>query len=279
MSKKVLLVTGASKGIGLEIALKGLEAGYQVVGTSRNAERLTQAVEERMPQATADFLALEMSFNESSIQATVADIMDRFGRIDVLVNNAGYAILGAVEEFSIDEVKTNFDVNVFGLLSVMQAVLPHMRAAESGHIINLASISGTVTGPAQGVYSATKAAVIMLSEALNEEVAPFNIHVTAICPGGVRTDFLDNSSMKRPAKQIEDYHVVKQTMSGLGQLNHNQSGDPELVAKAIVQVADMEQPPARLYLGAGALSGLQYKINEVIQEANQFADLSVSTDR
>ena len=205
--------------------------------------------------------------------------MDRFGRIDVLVNNAGYAILGAVEEFSIDEVKTNFDVNVFGLLSVMQAVLPHMRAAESGHIINLASISGTVTGPAQGVYSATKAAVIMLSEALNEEVAPFNIHVTAICPGGVRTDFLDNSSMKRPAKQIEDYHVVKQTMSGLGQLNHNQSGDPELVAKAIVQVADMEQPPARLYLGAGALSGLQYKINEVIQEANQFADLSVSTDR
>ena len=278
MSKKVLLVTGASKGIGLEIALKGLEAGYQVVATSRNAEKLTQAVAERMPDLLDSFLALEMNFDELSINHTVESIMDRFGRIDVLINNAGYAILGAVEEFSIQEVKSNFDINVFGLLSVMQAVLPHMRAAKSGHIINLASISGTVTGPAQGIYSATKAAVIMLSEALNDEVAPFNVHVTAICPGGVRTDFLDASSMKRPEKQIDEYHVVKETMSGLGQLNHNQSGDPKLVAKAIVEVADMKQPPARLYLGAGALSGLQYKINQVVQEANHYAELSLSID-
>ena len=278
MSKKVLFVTGASKGIGLEILIKGLEEGYQVVGTSRNAERLTQAVAERAPEFLEHFLALEMNFDSKSIQEAVDTIMDRFGSIDILVNNAGYAILGAVEEFSLEEVKSNFDVNVFGLLSVMQAVLPHMRAAKSGHIINLASISGTVTGPAQGVYSATKAAVIMLSEALNDEVAPFNIHVTAICPGGVRTDFLDNSSMKRPQKQIDDYHVVKQTMTGLDRLNHNQSGDPKLVAKAILEVGQMTQPPARLYLGGGALSALQYKINQVVQDANEYAELSMSTD-
>lgn len=278
MSNKVLMVTGASKGIGLEIALKALEAGYQVVGTSRNAAKLEEAVAAALPHLADKFMALEMAFDENSIQAAVTKIMDQFGRIDVLVNNAGYAILGAVEEFSMDEVKTNFDVNVFGLLSVMQAVLPHMRAAKSGHIINLASISGTVTGPAQGVYSATKAAVIMLSEALNDEVAPFNIHVTAICPGGVRTDFLDNSSMKRPAKEIADYHVVKQTMQGLGQLNHNQSGDPALVAKAIIEVAEMEDAPSRLYLGGGALSALQYKINQVVESANHYAPLSLSTD-
>ena len=279
MSKKVLMVTGASKGIGLEVVLKGLEAGYNVVGTSRSASRLTESVLSRMPEAKNRFLALEMNFDEASIKAAISRVMEHFGSLDVLVNNAGYAILGAVEEFSVEEVKTNFDVNVFGLLSVMQAVLPYMRQAKSGHIINLASISGTITGPAQGVYSATKAAVIMLSEALKEEVAPFNIQVTAICPGGVRTDFLDHSSMKKPVKEIPSYHLVKQTMQGLGQLNHNQSGDPSLVAQAIIRVAEMAEAPARLYLGGGALAGLQHKIEEVVQEANLYTELSLSTDR
>ena len=277
-NQKVLLVTGASKGIGLEIVLKGLDEGYQVVGTSRNAEKLQAAVAEARPALVDKFLGVSMSFDEASIQATIADIVDRFGRIDVLVNNAGFAVLGALEEFSLAEVKANFDVNVFGLLSVMQAVLPHMRAQKSGHIINLASISGTVTGPSQSIYSATKASVIMMSEALADEVAPFNIQVTAICPGGVRTDFLDSSSMRRPNKQIADYQVVSRTMEGLNRLNHNQSGDPKLVAQAILEVAAMEQAPRRLYLNSGAVSGLQSKIQEVVDEANRFMELSLSTD-
>ena len=277
-TQKVMMVTGASKGIGLEIVLNGLDQGYRVVGTSRNAEKLQAAVAEARPALVENFTAVSMAFDEASIQATVANVVAQSGRIDVLVNNAGYGIFGALEEFSLTEVKTNFDVNVFGLLSVMQAVLPHMRAQKSGHIINLASISGTVTGPSQSIYSATKAAVIMMSEALADEVAPFNIQVTAICPGGVRTDFLDGSSMRRPEKQIADYEVVSQTMDGLNRLNGNQSGDPVLVAKAILEVAGMEQAPRRLYLNSGAVAGLQSKIQSVVDEANQFMELSLSTD-
>lgn len=276
--QKVLLVTGASKGIGLEIVLAGLEQGYTVVGTSRNAQKLEEAVATARPELTDNFTGVSMAFEESSIQATVADIIDRFGRIDVLVNNAGFAVLGALEEFSLEEVKANFDVNVFGLLAVMQAVLPQMRAQQSGHIINLASISGTVTRPTQSIYSATKASVIMMSEALADEVAPFNIQVTAICPGGVRTDFLDASSMRRPEKHIPDYDVVHRTMEGLGRLNHNQSGDPKRVAQVILSVAAMDQAPRRLYLNSGAVAGLQHKIQEVVDEVNQYMELSLSTD-
>ena len=274
----VLLVTGASKGIGLEIVLTALDQGYTVVGTSRNAQKLEEAVTAARPQLTEHFTAVSMTFDEASIKETVARIIERFGRIDVLVNNAGFAVLGALEEFSMDEVKANFEVNVFGLLAVMQAVLPQMRAQRSGHIINLASISGTVTGPAQSIYSATKASVIMMSEALADEAAPFNIQVTAICPGGVRTDFLDASSMRRPDKHIADYDVVHRTMEGLGRLNHNQSGDPKRVAQAILSVAAMAKAPRRLYLNSGAVAGLQHKIEEVVTEANQYMDLSLSTD-
>lgn len=276
--KKVLLVTGASKGIGLEIVLAGLDRGYTVVGTSRNAQKLEEAVTTARPDQRAQFMAVSMAFDENSIQDTIAGIIDRFGRLDVLVNNAGYGIFGALEEFSLAEVKTNFDVNVFGLLAVMQAVLPHMRAQKSGHIINLASISGTVTGPSQSIYSATKASVIMMSEALSEEVVPFNIQVTAICPGGVRTDFLDASSMRRPQKEMSDYQVVRRTMEGLNRLNGNQSGDPKRVAQAILEVAEMDQAPRRLYLNSGAVAGLQHKIQEIAQEANKHMKLSLSTD-
>lgn len=277
--KKVLFVTGASKGIGLEVAVAALEKGYRVVATSRNAETLTEKVLARVPEAGSDFLALEMLFTEDSIQAAVAQVLDHFGRIDVLVNNAGYGIFGALEEFSLDEIRKNFDVNVFGLLALTQAVLPGMRQQKSGHIINLASISGSVTGPVQGVYSATKASVIMMSEALQAEVEPFGIQVTAVNPTGIRTDFLDSSSMRRPEKEIKEYEVVQATMSGLARLNHNQGGDPTFLAQAILDIAEMKKTPNRFYAGSGALAAMQYKINEVVTEINEFADLSQSVDR
>lgn len=276
--KKVLLVTGASKGIGLEIVLTGLDQGYTVVGTSRNAKKLEETVAVARPDRRDQFMAVAMEFDENSIQNSISGIIKHFGRIDVLVNNAGYGIFGALEEFSLEEVKRNFDVNVFGLLAVMQEVLPQMRAQSSGHIINLASISGTVTGPAQSIYSATKASVIMMSESLAEEVSPFNIQVTAICPGGVRTDFLDDSSMRSPQKEIADYQVVRHTIEGLNRLNGNQSGDPKRVAQAILEVAEMDQAPRRLYLNSGAVAGLQNKIQEIADEANKFIELSLSTD-
>lgn len=275
---KVLLVTGASKGIGLEIVTHGLEKGYNVVGTSRNPEKLKDEVSKTHGHLIENFYPLSMNLDKDSVNNVIEKIIKKYGRIDVVVNNAGYAILGALEEFSIDEIKDNFEVNVFGTFNVMKAVLPYMRNQKSGNIINLASISGSVTGPSQSIYSATKSAVIMMSEALAIEVAPFNIQVTAICPGGVRTDFLDNSSMKKPKIQIDEYKVVQQTMEGLDKLNHNQSGDPKLVAKAILAVADMEKAPNRLYLNAGAVAGIKNKVAQVLLEVEQNIDLSLSTD-
>ena len=274
---KVIFITGTSRGIGLDTVVKGLEEGNIVVATSRNSEKLKEEVLKQVPTAGDNFLAITMNFNEESIKETVEKTIEKYGRIDVLINNAGYAILGAVEEFSLEEVRTNFDVNVFGLLAVTQAVLPYMRKERSGHIINISSMSGTVTGPAQGIYSATKASVIMISEALAAEVKDLGVKVTAICPGGVRTDFLD-TSMRTPKKNIEEYHVVKQTMNGLERLNHNQNGDPKLVAKVLLDVANMPEPPVRLYLGLSAIRGLEYKVNEVVESANKYTDISLSID-
>lgn len=278
MKQQVYFITGASKGIGLESVVYALEQGNKVVATSRNAQKLTEEVAKRAEKFMHNFLAVEMNFEEESIKLAVEKAINHFERIDVVINNAGYAILGAVEEFSIDEIRKNFDVNVFGVFMVIQAVLPHMRETKKGHIINIASISGTVTGVAQGVYSATKSAVIMMSEALADEVAAFGIKVCAICPAGVRTDFLDNRSMRKPEREIKEYHVVSQTMESLSNLNHNQSGDPYLLAKVLIEVANMENPPKRLYLGVNALRALEYKVNKVIEDVNKYSELSVSID-
>lgn len=277
----VWLVTGASKGIGLETVLVALGHGFSVAATSRNAEKLTQAVsEEGLSRGidTTNFLAVGMTFDQPAIEEAVAKVLERFGRIDVLVNNAGYAILGAFEEFSLEEVKANFDVNVFGLMQVTQAVLPAMRAQHSGLILNIASISATTTGPTQSVYSATKAAVMMMSEALDMEVRPFGIRSVAVCPWGVRTDFLDSSSMKHPAKTMPEYTQVQATKQALGQLNHNQSGNPRLVGEALVQISQLPNPPFRIYLGEGALGALVQHTQQVMDLAGEFQDISRSID-
>lgn len=278
MTKEVVIVTGASKRIGFETVLAALNNDMIVVGTSRTPEKLAAKVQEKLPAKVDNFTAMKMDFNEESIKQVVSEVIAKFGRIDVLVNNAGYAILGAFEDMDMAEVRTNFDVNVFGLMSMTQAVLPQMRKQKSGRIINLSSISGSVTGPSQSIYSASKAAVTLMSEALAQEVAPYNIKVTALCPWGVRTDFLDESSLKKPATQGGDYKVVDQTLAGLARLNHNQNGDPALVAQAIMKVVDMPNPPARLYLGAGALMAVQSKIEEIVQVANENLELSQSID-
>lgn len=278
MNKQVLMVTGASKGIGLQIALAALKADYLVIGTSRTPDKLTEQINKELPKKQSNFYAVAMPFTEEGIKDAISKAIKKFNHIDVLVNNAGYALLGAVEEFSMQEVKANFNVNFFGLLNVIQEVLPHMRQQKSGRIINMASISGTVTGPTQGIYSATKAAVLMLSEALSDEVAPFDIKVTAVCPGGVRTDFLDSSSMRHSEKTISDYQIVSRTMSGFRNLNHHQSGVPSLVATAIVKIAQMPNPPKRIYLGKGAIGALQNKLDEIIEETNKNMDISQSID-
>lgn len=268
----VWFVTGASKGMGLQIAARALQSGAQVVATSRQPEKLT----EQLP--SADLLAVAMPFTEEGVDQAVQAAVERFGRIDVVVNNAGYALLGAVEEFSADEVRANFDVNVFGLLTVIQRVLPIMRAQGSGHIVNMASISANVTGPATGLYSATKAAVLMLTEALAAEVAPFGVHATAVCPGGVRTDFLDPSSSRHAERRIDAYAGVQQTLAQYAQLNHRQGGDPARVADAIVELVALPDPPRRLYLGSDALGAIAHESAAVMESVREHRGLSESID-
>ncbi|MGY0498234.1 SDR family oxidoreductase [Nocardia sp. FBN12] len=275
-SEPVWFVTGASKGIGLETARAALDAGARLVATSRDADRLRSQIgapEDR-------FLAVSMSLTDpADISRAVSTAVEAFGRIDVLVNNAGYSMLGAVEEFNRDEIRQNFDVNVFGLLEVTQQVLPHMRRQGSGHVINIASISADVTGPATGLYSATKAAVLMLTEALAAETAPLGIHATAVCPGGVRTDFLDSSSSRQPAEEIAEYAIVRTALHRYAELNHQQGGDPRLVAQALITLSQMQQPPTRLYLGKDALYAIDHKARSVLDDARRHQALSASIDR
>ncbi|MCA0157958.1 SDR family NAD(P)-dependent oxidoreductase [Tsukamurella sp. M9C] len=267
----VWLVTGASKGIGLEVVKAALASGARVAATTRSPEKLAAELDD------PNVLALPMRItDEADVRRAVARVEQELGRIDVLVNNAGYSLLGAVEEVALDDVRANFDVNVFGVLAVTQAVLPGMRARRSGRILNLASISASVTGPAQGIYSASKAAVLLLTEALAAEIAPLGLHAVAICPGGVRTDFLDASSSRRPATAIDDYAAVAGTLAALDRLNHNQGGDPALLARALVAVAAMPDPPTRLYLGKDALHAILRATEAQHAEAERYADLSRS---
>ena len=199
--KRVWMITGAARGIGARITEAALARGEAVVATSRDAASL----QKRFPESDA-LLALPLDVtDEAQAAAAVQSALARFGRIDVLVNNAGYGLLGAVEEATADEVRRLYDTNVFGLLNVTRAVLPAMRARRSGHVINISSLGGYQSGPGFGVYCSTKFAVEGLSEALHGELAPLGIHVTVVEPGYFRTDFLDSNSLAVSPRILDDY--------------------------------------------------------------------------
>lgn len=163
--------------------------------------------------------------DEANIKRGIAAITERFGRIDVTVNNAGYILVGAIEELTDAEIRANFDINVFGMMNVIRAVMPAYRAQKSGRFLNISSISGSVTDPGQAIYSASKAAVIMLTEAVDDEGRDFNVRATAVCPGGLRTSFLGGSA-RFPEQPIADYKSVRDYEDNYRRLNQNQSGDP-----------------------------------------------------
>jgi NAD(P)-dependent dehydrogenase (short-subunit alcohol dehydrogenase family) len=196
----------------------------------------------------------------------------------VLLNNAGYGLPGAVEEAGADEVRAQFDINVFGLLHVIRAVAPYMRARRSGHIINISSIGGYAACAGWGVYGATKFAVEGLTEALAQELAPLGVFATVVEPGFFRTDFLDASSLVQTATHIDDYAASVGAMRGYAsQLNHQQAGDPQKLAAALL-LADSPRPPLRLPLGSGTVARLREKNTAVDGELEQWLTLANSTD-
>lgn len=273
-NKKAWLITGASKGLGFELTNRLLEKGHSVIATSRNADKL-----KHLQDKYANLLPLSMEVIEpKSIEETIAKGLEHFGRIDIIVNNAGYGLLGTLEEFSETEIKNVFDVNVFGVYNVCKAILPVFRNQKSGHILNIASVSASFAAPTTGIYSATKAAVLQLSEALAKEVEEFGIKVTAICPGGFRTDFLDKSSMMTPKNRIEGYTLVNHVLDRYAELNKNQGGDPKKAADVFIQLTEMENPPTRFYLGSDALRMMDKKLNEVQSSIDENEQLSKQAD-
>jgi NAD(P)-dependent dehydrogenase (short-subunit alcohol dehydrogenase family) len=274
--QKVWFITGAARGIGLEILKAVLETGDNVVATVRSsAESLADKLGN--PE-NLQVVLLDITDEEQAI-AAANQAVQKFGQIDVLVNNAGYGLLSAVEEATADEVRKNFETNVFGLLNVTRAVLPHMRKKRSGHIINFSSVGGLSGYIGWGVYGSTKFAVEGLTESLALELAPLGIHATVVAPGFFRTEFLDAASLTRSGHIIPDYdQTVGEMRKFATQANKKQPGDPVKLAKAIVKVANAEKPPVHLPLGMDSLQRYREKTDNFEKDIEAWYDVITGTD-
>lgn len=273
----VWLVTGASKGIGRSVAEVAAASGALVFAGTRDVSAVETWASGSTHAARIVPLSLDVD-SEQSVESAIAAVVRRAGRIDVLVNNAGYLLYGGVEELSDAEVRRSFGINVFAVLAMTRAVLPIMRGQSSGRIVNMASISANLSSPATGLYSATKAAVLQLSEALDQEVSPLGVRAVAICPGGVRTDFLDASSARRAEQRIEAYASVHDAEAQLARGNHRQGGVPAKVAEAILEVVQMTDPPSRLYLGSDAVGAIERISRSTLKSVDELRSLSTSID-
>ncbi|SDD40127.1 NADP-dependent 3-hydroxy acid dehydrogenase YdfG [Cupriavidus sp. YR651] len=273
--KRVWFITGASRGLGALMAKAALADGNAVVATGRNVA----AIAERLGESSALLpVALDVTDREQ-VKAAVEAAVEKFGRIDVLINNAGFGLLAAVEESSDADVRKIYETNVFGLLSVTRAVLPVMRKQRSGHVINISSIVGYQAAAGVGVYSSTKFAVEGITEALHAELKPLGIHATLVEPGFFRTDFLDTSSLLVGKEIIDDYAETSGKLRDLAAvINHNQPGDPEKLATALVKLVDVQTPPLRLPLGTDTLKAIAEKNAYVTTETQTWKPLSESTD-
>jgi NAD(P)-dependent dehydrogenase (short-subunit alcohol dehydrogenase family) len=272
---RVWFITGASRGFGALIAEAALKAGDAVVATARDPSTISKRLgsHERLLATRLDVT------NEAEAHEAAGQAVKTFGRIDILVNNAGYGLLGAIEEASAAETERLFGTNVFGLLAVTRAVLPHMRRQRSGHVINLSSVGGYTGYPGWGVYGATKFAVEGISEALAGEVAPLGIKVTVVEPGFFRTDFLDETSLSRTAREIEDYRdSVGRTRAHAADANHGQRGDPRKLAQAFIALTKAESPPLRLPLGSDTVERIEAKNTLVAKELAEWRTVATSTD-
>lgn len=273
--KRVWFITGASRGLGALIAEAALADGNAVVAAGRNVA----AIVERLGDSPALLpVALDVT-DEAQAKAAVQAALEKFGRIDVLINNAGFGLLGAIEESTDADVRRMYDTNVFGLLTVTRAVLPAMRSQRAGHVINMSSIGGYRAAAGFGAYSSTKFAVEGLTEALHAELKPLGIHATVVEPGYFRTDFLDTSSLVVAREVIADYDATSGNVRRIAaNLNHNQPGNPAKLAAAMIELVDAQTPPLRLPLGTDTLKAIADKNAYVAQETETWKTLSASTD-
>lgn len=272
---KVWFITGCSTGFGRELTKAAVARGHQVVATARDISKIQDLVEGHEDKVLA--LALDVT-DKAMVEASVQAAEARFGRIDVLVNNAGYGYVSAIEEGQDDQVRQQFETNVFGLIDLIKAALPGMRARRSGHIVNFSSIGGLVGFAATGYYHATKFAVEGLSESLAVETAPLGIHVTLVEPGPFRTDWAGRSIVESPTR-IADYNEtagVRRTQTR--ERSGNQAGDPVRGAEAVIAAVEAAEPPLRLLLGAPALELAYNKLDTMRANFDAWKDTTLGAD-
>lgn len=272
---KTFLITGVSSGLGRAFATAALDAGHHVVGTVRDAAQI-DAFEELAP-GRATGLLLEVTDNDAVLD-TVNYVEEQIGPVDVLISNAGYGVEGTVEESSMDDLRDQLDVNVYGTVAVVKAVLPHMRRRRAGHIVTVSSMAGRTGLPGVAFYSASKFAVEGFSDSLAQEVADFGIHVTCLALGGFRTDWAGRS-MVRVERTIPDYDALFAPIRAARKAKDgNQIGDPALAAQALLKVLDSDSPPVHLALGRDALLLIEQGRVRLQADLDEWAFLSTSTD-
>jgi len=270
--RKIWFITGISRGLGKSIAEEALSRGHVVVGTTRDGRSDIKA-----PPDLLKVLPMDVT-DEARVYRSIELAQALYGRIDVVVNNAGYGLLGAIEEVSTPEAKDQFETNFFGALTVIQAALPFLRTQHQGHIMNISSVAGMTGLPGCGLYAASKFAMEGLSESLSHELAPFNIRVTIVEPGAFRTDFLSQHSLKVSESTSGQYPKIQEAVQNWNNMNGYQAGDPSKAAKAIVDAAALDNPPLRLVLGPDAYERIQNKIAHVTAEMARYSEVSFSTN-
>jgi NAD(P)-dependent dehydrogenase (short-subunit alcohol dehydrogenase family) len=269
---KVWFITGAGSGIGAGTARAALRAGDRVIATGRNLDKVRNAYRDVTSDKLA-FVQLDVT-DEARAKAAVEEAVKRFGRIDVLVNNAGYSLLGNFEEFTTEQIERQFAPNFWGVVHMMRAVLPVLRRQRSGHIINISSVAGVVGQAAVAAYGASKFAVEGLSLAVAQEVERFGIKVTVVEPGFFRTGLLDPSSVEWSSEHIEDYGPAGNIAAAWSAYDGQQPNDPAALGEALVRIADMEHPPGVFAAGSDALDTITPVVEARLAELRAHADLS-----
>ncbi|CDS92233.1 3-oxoacyl-(Acyl-carrier-protein) reductase [Sphingobacterium sp. PM2-P1-29] len=275
-TKKVWLVTGASKGLGLSLVKKLLKEGFRVIATSRNKYTLIQ----ELGDVSDLFLPIEVNLSDNEdVKNAIATSIAHFGKLDVIVNNAGFGQIGTLEELTDEEARSSFDINVFGSLNIIRNAMPYLRQHKSGHIFNIASIGGFSGGFAGwGIYCATKFAVAGLTESLAEEVKGFGIKATVVYPGYFRTDFLAKGSVQTPQHTIAAYEAARQSeQAHLNDIDGHQPNDPDKAADALIAISQSENPPVHLFLGSDAYDIVYKKIDMLTNDVEQWKSYTLST--
>ena len=274
--QKTLLITGASSGFGRALFVAGLKAGHAVVGTVRR-EKDREALEALSPDGRSHAVLLDVT-DFSAIGVTVPALEEQIGAIDVLINSAGYGHEGILEESPLEELRRQLEVNLFGAVAMIKAVLPSMRKRRRGHIINITSMAGYIGLPGIAYYTASKFALEGISDVLAREVAPFGVTVTAVAPGSFRTDWAGRSMVRSP-RSVEDYDALfNPVRKAREDKSGRQNGDPDKAAAVIMDLVTLDEPPVHLLLGSDAVSLVKPALRTALDQIDIWEEVSRSTD-